>query len=308
MHDIDRTQLEQEQYEQGEFEQEYEQGEQFLGNILGALVGGGGELEVPLHETQEMELASELLEISSEEELEQFLGNVFRTVGNAVGQFARSDTGRALGGILKDAARQALPVVGGAIGGAIAPGVGSRIGSSLAQQAGTLLGLELEGLSPQEQEFEAARQFVRLAGTAYRQAALAPRNVSPRTAARTAAVVAARRYAPGLVRVVAGRPHPAFRARRAYRYGRRPYYRPAWTSVAYAPPAYYEPDGYAEPGVEEPYGEPNGDFEPAAQPNGGFEQWGAPAPSGTRMSGIGSPALRGGRWVRRGRVIIVYGT
>ena len=201
MHNLDRTQLE---AEQEGFELGHEQGEneQFLGDILGAITGG--ELEVPLQEAQELELASELLEVSNEQELEQFLGEVFRTVGNAAGRFVRSDTGRALGGILKDAARQALPVVGRAVGDYVSPGSGAT-GARLAQQAGSLLGLELEGLSPPDQEFEAARQFVRFASAAARQASAAPRNVAPQTAARAAVVAAAHHHAPGFAHARTGR-------------------------------------------------------------------------------------------------------
>ena len=162
----------------------------------------GGELEVPLSETQELELASELLEVTSEQELEQFLGDVFHGVGNALGQFVRSDTGQALGSVLKDAAAKALPVVGRAIGERIAPGRGGDLGGQLAQAAGGMLGLELEGLSPQDQEFESARQFVRLAGAATHQALLAPPSWSPDETARRAAAAAAERFAPGLVHEV----------------------------------------------------------------------------------------------------------
>jgi hypothetical protein len=183
MHDIDRTQLEAEQFEAEQFEAELgESGE-----------AQPGESELPLQETQELELASRLLEVSDEQELEQFLGDVFRAVGRAAGRFARSDTGRALGGILKDAIGKALPIVGGAVGGALGPAVAGVARGDLAQQAGSLLGLELEGLSQQDQEFETARQLVRLAGSAYRRAAWTPRNVPPWTAARTAALGAARR-------------------------------------------------------------------------------------------------------------------
>ena len=181
MHDIGRTQLEAEHF--------------------GAGLGGSGELEqyeaeLPLHEGQELEFASRLLEVSNEQELEQFLGDVFRAVGRAAGRFARSDTGRALGTMLKDAVGKALPIVGGALG----PAPGGVARGDLAQQAGSLLGLELEGLSRQDQEFETARQLVRFAGSAYRRAASAPRNVPPRTAARMAVAGAGRRYAPGLGR------------------------------------------------------------------------------------------------------------
>jgi hypothetical protein len=181
MHDIDRTQFEADEFEssyEGEFEQ--------------------SELELPLHETQELELASSLLEVSNEMELEQFLGDLFRVVGRAAGQFAHTDTGRALGGILKSTINQALPVVRGAIG----PALGGVPGGGTAQQAGSLLGLELEGLSPQDQEFETARQIVRLASSAYRNAAWAPRNLPPTAAARNAAMIAARRFAPGLLRAL----------------------------------------------------------------------------------------------------------
>src|SRR6266508_2088562 len=64
-------------------------------------LGETGETESPFSEMQELALASELLEVSSEAELEQFLGGLFNKVAGAASQFARSDTGRALGGILK---------------------------------------------------------------------------------------------------------------------------------------------------------------------------------------------------------------
>ena len=91
------------------------------------------------------------------------------------GTFVRSDTGRALGGILRDSlrsvAKQALPVVGRAIGDTAGDtAIGDRAGSAV----GNLLGLELEGLSAEDREFEVARQLVRFAGSAVGQAAVAP--------------------------------------------------------------------------------------------------------------------------------------
>jgi hypothetical protein len=167
----------------------------------------GGEIgaEGPLPETQELELASELLEVTNEEELEQFLGNLIRTVGGAVGQFARSDTGRALGGILKDAATQALPMVGRAIGQWASPQGGGDIGADLATQAGRVFGLELEGLSAEDRDLEVARQFVRFAGEAAKQACLAPPSAPPTQTAQAAADHAARLHAPGLASRLRGR-------------------------------------------------------------------------------------------------------
>jgi hypothetical protein len=162
----------------------------------------GGALEVPLNETQELELASELLEVASEQELDQFLGHVFQASGNAVGRFMPSETAHAVGAILKDAAARALPLVGRAVGQRVAPGRGDDTRGQLAQAAGAMLGLELEGLSPQDQEFEAARQFVRLAGATTHQALLTPPALPSQAAARQAAATAGERFAPGLAQAV----------------------------------------------------------------------------------------------------------
>lgn len=67
MHDIDTTRLESEPLS---LRQEIEASEfEFL---------DAGELESPFSEVEEMELASELLAVSSEAELDQFLGDLFK--------------------------------------------------------------------------------------------------------------------------------------------------------------------------------------------------------------------------------------
>jgi hypothetical protein len=204
MHDIGRTQLEFGGHgEFGELSEFGELGE--LGEFGETEFGEFGETETPLSEMQEIELASELLEITSEEELEQFLGGLIGTVGNAIGRFARSDTGQALGGILKSAAKQALPVVGQAVGQWVSPDRGGEWGARAGRAAGDLLGLELEGLSQEDREFETARQFVRFATTAARQALLAPPTVPGQAAATAGAASAARIYAPGLLPRLPGR-------------------------------------------------------------------------------------------------------
>lgn len=163
-------------------------------------------------EAEEMELASRLLEITDEGELDQFLGDLFKGAGRAIGQFVRSPVGDALGRVLKNAARQALPIVGTALGG--------PAGGAVAAQAGRLLGLELEGLSPEDQEFETARQFVQFAGAAAYNAAQAGPDVSPQAAARAAVMAAARQYAPGLLRGN-GRPLPVGTTNRQGKWVRR---------------------------------------------------------------------------------------
>lgn len=222
------------------------QGEQF--EYPGELTGetfGEYQGESPLSEMQEMELAAELLTVTNEAELEQFLGGLIKKVGG----FMKSPVGKALGGILKGVAKKALPIVGGAIGSFVAPGVGTAIGSSLGSAAGKLFGLELEGLSNEDREYEVARRYVRFASAATRNAASAPANLAPQVIARRATTIAARRFAPGLVGVPAMQPQPAF-------------------------------------------------TEPQTSWND-YSAWGAPA-SYPEVS-------QSGRWVRRGRNIILFG-
>lgn len=150
-------------------------------------------------ELDELDLAARLLEVTSDEELDQFLGDLIKRAGQAVGRFVRSDTGRALGSILKGAAKKALPIIGKAVGGYLGGPTGAKMGSQLAVQAGRIFGLELEGLSPEDQEFEVARRFVRFAGNAVKRATRMPSTISATKAATRAVADAARQYAPGLL-------------------------------------------------------------------------------------------------------------
>ena len=160
--------------------------------------GNDSEFAGTLDEADEMELAAELLEVADEAGLDQFLGDLIRKAGRVAGQFIRSPTGRALGGILKGAAKKALPHLGRAAGSYFGGAAGGDVGARLADQAGRIFGLELEGLSPEDQEFEAARHFVRFASNAAQRVAQSPSD-SPQVAARNATVAAARQHAPGLI-------------------------------------------------------------------------------------------------------------
>jgi hypothetical protein len=158
---------------------------------------GEAEGESPFGEAEEMEHAAQLLELTDEAELDKFLGNLIRRAGSLVGRAVRSPLGRQLGGMLRNVAKQALPRAGAAL--ATRFGAPPRLGAQLASTAGQLFGLELEGLSPQDQEYEVARRVVRLAGAATQQAVAAPSTIPPQEAARAAVVAAARRHAPGLL-------------------------------------------------------------------------------------------------------------
>ena len=196
MHDIDRVRLETEaegeMFGSGPFEAEYFEFDE-------AEVPWQGQSGGVFSETEEMELASDMLGITSEAELDRFLGGLIKRAGQAVGKLVRSPTGQALGGILKGAARQALPTIGSAIGGYFGGSTGAQMGSQAASAAGRLFGLELEGLSDEDQEFEVARRFVRFAGEAIKNAALASDGQDPRMEANAAAVTAAQTHAPGLL-------------------------------------------------------------------------------------------------------------
>ncbi|MCI0376772.1 MAG: hypothetical protein L0215_04130 [Gemmataceae bacterium] len=167
----------------------------------GGMFGEVGDAESPISENDEIELASELLAVSEDAELDQFLGNVFKKIGGFVKKIARSPIGRAIGGALKGIAKKALPMVGGALGSFIPiPGVGTALGTALGGAASNLFEVPLEGETPEDQEFNLARRFVRLAGATAKTAASLPANMDPRAAAKTALTAAARRHAPGLLK------------------------------------------------------------------------------------------------------------
>jgi hypothetical protein len=162
---------------------------------------GHAEAEGPLSEQEELQLAAELLEITTEAELEQFLGNLLKRIGRGVGGFLRSGVGRAIGGALKNIARFALPLAGKALGTLIpVPGLGTMVGGALGTMASKLFEVQSEGVDRHEYEFEIARRFVRLTAAAAQNAALDQRQAPPQLLAREALLSAARQYAPGVAR------------------------------------------------------------------------------------------------------------
>jgi hypothetical protein len=190
MHDIDRTTLEFGN-ETSNYEGEYEFGEAEWGGEMGQ--------QGMLTEAEEMELASELLSVTNEAELEQFLGGFLKKAASFAGNVIRSPIGQAIGGALKGVAKKALPLAGGAIGGYFGGPLGAKIGSGLASAAGSALGLEAEGeIHGEDREFDGARTFVKIAADTVNRAAQA-RGGDPRQIALQAVTAAARQHAPGLL-------------------------------------------------------------------------------------------------------------
>jgi hypothetical protein len=155
------------------------------------------EEEAGLPESEEMELAADLLEVTGEEELDQFLGRLLRRVEQTGRRGLRSPVGGLLRGALGRLAR-GLPLAGMVAGTFLGGPAGGALGGRLASAVGQMFGAELEGLSPEDQEFESARRFVRFASSAGRRAGRMSPRFDPRVAARAALFAAARRHAPGL--------------------------------------------------------------------------------------------------------------
>jgi len=202
MHDLDTT--------LGEFEEEFEYADE-------AEFYDESEMESPFSEEEEIDLTYELMSVTDEAELDMFLGKLIKRAG----RFLRSPVGRRLKGMFKRLARRALPVAGRALGTWIGGPAGGAVGRRLASTAGRYFGLELEGLAPEDQEFEVTRRFVRMVGTAAKKAASAPATANPQTVAKKAAVTAALKHAPGLVKRPSASPIGRSRSGRWIRRGRK---------------------------------------------------------------------------------------
>jgi hypothetical protein len=172
MHNLDRVLGPQQMFNEMEFENG-PFGAEFESDGEGAMLN-------------EEALAAELLTVSNEEELEQFLGGLIKKAASGISSFAKSSAGKALGGVLKQVAKTALPTVGGALGSLIPiPGVGTAVGTMAGKALASALEFET-GLSAEDREFEVAKQVVRLAGDAARTAAQAPAGANPAAVAMQA--------------------------------------------------------------------------------------------------------------------------
>lgn len=158
-------------------------------------------------------LAAELLEVAGEDELDAFLSGVIdqaRAAGRAVLAAPQAQAlKQALLPGLRQALRAGLPLGRAPLAGPVIDALGRQGASALKQHAARVFGLELEGLSPEDKEFELAQRVVRFADSAARSAAaqlaaagpLPPRRGAQQAAqaAQAALTQAAQRYAPGLL-------------------------------------------------------------------------------------------------------------
>jgi hypothetical protein len=324
MHDIDTTRL--------ELNPEFESNPEMES---GRGTNGEAQFETPLTEAEEEALAAELLGVSNEAEMDHFLGGLFRKLTQKIGGAAKflAKNAGPLAGALKGIAGQALPFLGGALGSVIPiPGVGTALGSALGKAASNLLQGELEQLEAEDQEFELARRFVRLAGSSVRHGARRPYYGSPSAAVNLALRQALNRWRrwPGYYsRRWYGGYYPQYPQYRQYsqysQYPQYPQYQqcppcppcPApgpGPTLAASPPA---PEGGGpemSPGAPPPEAPAapakNPEFEFGMAGEGEFEGQGE---AENYESYYGYPTVspsyggRSGRWVRRGRKIVIYG-
>lgn len=282
MHQIDRTlqELELNSGMNGEYENEYEfngngEFEQAFEQSFGQEATYGNNETFEMGQNPELEMAYQLLEISNEYELNQFLGDLINkavaTVKNAPSNFVNSKPGQAVGQYLVKVGTQTLPAlaekkggqlggdqgqkygqgygqqagqtagrfvgqalgsrvglggVGGYIGNAAGGYLGNKAGGFIGKQAGNFAGsnagkwigtkagnfiasnakrvfnLELEALSPENQELEIARSYVRFANDLVRQASQVVRQnpyLSLSELGKQAITASASQHAPGLL-------------------------------------------------------------------------------------------------------------
>jgi hypothetical protein len=149
-------------------------------------------------EHDEMEHAIALLEVANEEQLNRCLGILIQEANRKLGNAVSPQVGGGIAGVLKRVARDVLSLASETPGHRIGSGLGAQFGCGLASIGGPALGLELEGLSREDSEFEAIRQFVRFATRSMENAAGFAIPHGPADVAHRATAEAARIYAPGL--------------------------------------------------------------------------------------------------------------
>jgi hypothetical protein len=151
----------------------------------------------PAAAARNAELAAELLDVVNETELEHVVRKlVSETAQRAGGSLPRGAT-HLLSDVLTRIARRTLPTLGSASG----PHASSE--RSPAETAVRVFGLELEGMSAEDRDFEIARQLVRLGEAAVLRSLATPDAASPVATVAAGVTRAGRELAPGLLDPVA---------------------------------------------------------------------------------------------------------
>jgi hypothetical protein len=140
------------------------------------------------------DLAAALLDVVNKAELGSFLGQLAAETARASGRPIPRDTERAILPILTRTAERTLPT----LNLAVSDEPRAAAAGPIAQTAARVFGLEPEGMSADDRDFEIARRFVRFAQAAL-ACAITTSAPHPATAAVNAVARAGREFAPGLV-------------------------------------------------------------------------------------------------------------
>ena len=139
----------------------------------------------PFSDAEERKLASDLLEVANEAELEQVLGDLFNRASKGV-DLVGSKVDGPIEGLIKTVARKALPSVRAAVGTALGASERDQNAGKLGSLVNQALQAKVAGMTAADPDlekcrrlFEKHRQFVRLAGKAAEAAATAPAGVAP---------------------------------------------------------------------------------------------------------------------------------
>jgi hypothetical protein len=167
---------------------------------------------------RDIEQASRLLDVTNETQLEAYLRRLIDEVARRSGRALPAKAAQAVLAVVKKTAEQTLPTLAPAFGRG--DGLASRLGSSPVATAARVYGLELEGLSAEDRDFEIARQLVQFAESAAHRAASSPAAAPDAAAVHAAVEGAAREFAPGLLppgssRLTAPRSTPSVTPKRA---------------------------------------------------------------------------------------------
>ncbi|PHV14629.1 hypothetical protein CSQ90_22040 [Janthinobacterium sp. BJB303] len=148
---------------------------------------------LPLQQEDELALAAQLLEVPAPQGFDAFLARLLDATA-AGRQLRGTPLERPLRGLLGQALAPMLPLHGGPA-------------QALRQRAARIFGMELEGLSPEDKEFELARHVVHLIDAVNTQLAQdgAARG-APAARVEAALLQAARTQAPGLLKHAAHMP------------------------------------------------------------------------------------------------------
>jgi hypothetical protein len=143
-----------------------------------------------------VELAAELLDVTNESELDRFLGRFVAETARKAGGRLPIDTGRTLVAVLRRTAERTVPTLTTTLD-QLEPATGG--GPSVAETAARVYGLELEGMSAEDRDYEIAGQFLRFAQAATARAARATGRAPAASVAHAAVAGASRELAPGLL-------------------------------------------------------------------------------------------------------------